>query len=176
MFGNTGAGKNVARRTGCGIKAWAQTVDDDDRHQLRYFAPFLPAMETPQVVRAHDPDESDSRAAGQQPRYRIVSVSRLNDSFEAGDIDSRVMCEGSRRGNPVGQWGEVARVFERVTGCHQPPDAIELKPLERQQRGCDVRLVRRIERSAEQADPHAGRMRRQQALGVRVSFRFHGLI
>jgi len=176
MFGNTDAGKNIARRTGRGVKAWAQTVDDDDRHQLRYFAPFLPAMETPQVVRAHDPDESDSRASGQQPRYRIVSVSRLNDSFEAGDIDSRMMCESTRGGNTVGQRGEVARVFERVAGCHQPPDTIELKSLEHKQCGREMCLVRRIKRSAKQADPHAGRMRGQEALGVRVLFQFHGLI
>ncbi len=77
--------------TGGGVKAWAQAVDHDDGHQLRNFAPLLPAMETPQIVRAHDPDESDSGAAGQQPRYRIVGVSRLNDSFETGDIDARMM-------------------------------------------------------------------------------------
>ena len=96
VFRNANPGKNVARGTGGGVKAWAQAVDNDDRHQLRYLAPFLPAMETPQIIRAHDPDESDSWAAGQQPRYRIVCVSRLNDSFEARDIDARMMGERPR--------------------------------------------------------------------------------
>ncbi len=86
VFWDAGVGKDIARRTGGGIKAWPQPVDDDDRNHFYNFAPILPAMETPQVVRTHDPDESDSRAAGQQPRYRIVSVSSLNDSFEARNI------------------------------------------------------------------------------------------
>jgi len=64
MFGDTDAGKNVARRAGGCVKAWAQTIDDDDGHKLHYFLPLLPAMETPQIIRAHDPDESDSGAAG----------------------------------------------------------------------------------------------------------------
>jgi hypothetical protein len=36
--------------------------------------------------------------------------------------------------------------------------------------------MRRIEGSAEQADPHAGRVRRQNALGAGKFLRVHGLI
>ena len=125
MFRDADMGKSVARGTGGCVKAWAQAVDDHDGHQLGYFAPLLPAMETPQIVRAHDPDESDSGAAGPQPGYRIVRVSRLNDSFETGDIDTRMMCKRARRRDPLEERGKTAGVLEGVAGCHQPPDAVK---------------------------------------------------
>ena len=39
-----------------------------------------------------------------------------------------------------------------------------------------MRLMRRIEGAAEQADPHAGRVGRDQALGADGHWRGHGLI
>ena len=60
---------------------------------------------------------------------------------------------------------EAARIFQRIAGRHQPPDAIEAEPLHRQQAGAAMRRVRRIERAAEQPDAHAGRMRRQDGRG-----------
>ena len=159
VFGNARPGKGIARGTGGGIETWAQTVDDDDRHLLGYFAPLLPAMETPQIVRAHDPDESDAGAPGQQPRYRIVSVSRLNDSFETGDVDARMAGERACGRNSFGERSKATRILQWVAGCNQPPDAIELETLEREESRCKMGLMRRIECSAEQPDPHAGRMR-----------------
>ncbi len=159
MFRNSDAGKDVARRTGSGVKTWAQAVDHDDGHQLRYFVPLLPAMKTPQIVRAHDPDESDAGASGQQPRYRIVGVSRLNDSFETGDVDARMAGKRACGGYSIGEWSKAPRVFERVAGRDQPPDTIQPQALECEQRRSQMGLVRRIESSTEQPDPHAGRMR-----------------
>ena len=69
MFRDADVGKNIARGTGGCVKAWAKAVDDHDGHQLRYFSPFLPAMETPQIIRAHDPDEFGLR--GSEPATRI---------------------------------------------------------------------------------------------------------
>ena len=63
-----------------------------------------------------------------------------------------------------------------LPGRHQPPDAVELEPLQRQQAGGEMRLVRRIEGSAEQADPHAGRVGRKNALGAGGYLRGHGRI
>jgi hypothetical protein len=39
-----------------------------------------------------------------------------------------------------------------------------------------MRLVRRVERAAEQTDPHAGRVRGQDALGAGELLRVHGRI
>ena len=148
MFRDADMGKSVARGTGGCVKAWAQAVDDHDGHQLGYFAPLLPAMETPQIVRAHDPDESDSGAAGPQPGYRIVRVSRLNDSFETGDIDTRMMCKRARRRDPLEERGKTAGVLEGVAGCHQPPDAVKPQSLECEQSRCEMGLMRRVKGSA----------------------------
>jgi hypothetical protein len=158
-FRDTHPGKGVAGRTGGRVKAWAQTIDDDDRHLLGYFSPLLPAVKTPQIVRAHDPDKSDTRASGQQPRYRIVGVSRLNDSFETCNVDARMTRERARRSDSVNKRCQAARIFERVAGRDQPPDTVQPEPLEREECGCKMSLVRRVESSAKQADPHAARMR-----------------
>ncbi len=118
-------------------------------------------MKTPQIVGAHDPNESNTRAACHQPGYRIVRVSRLNDSFEARNVDARVMREGACRGDSGGQRRQAACVLERVSGRDEPPDAIELESLQGKKGGAKMSLVRRIESSTEQPNPHAGRMRRQ---------------
>src|SRR5262245_64250222 len=89
VFGNADLCECMSRRTGGSVETWAQPVDDDDRHQFCNFAPLLPAMKTPQIVRAHDPDESDGRTTGPQPRYRIVSVSRLNYSYVVLELNER---------------------------------------------------------------------------------------
>lgn len=118
-------------------------------------------MKTPQVVGAHDPNESDTGAAFHQPGYRIVSVSRLNDSFETRDIDARVMGQHARRRDPGGQRRQAACVLEGISGCDEPPNAVEFEALQRKKCCAEMSQVGRIESSTKQADPHAGRMRRQ---------------
>ena len=51
------------------------------------------------------------------------------------------------------------RILQWIAGRHQPPDTVELEALEREQSCREMGLMRRIEGSAEQADPHAGRVR-----------------
>jgi hypothetical protein len=87
-----------------------------------------------------------------------------------------MMREPAGGGNSLLQWGEAAGVLERIARGDQPPDAVELEPFERQQAGGEVGLVRRIESSAEQADPHAGRVGWKNALGAGGSLRCHGRI
>jgi hypothetical protein len=118
-------------------------------------------MKTPQIVRAHDPDESDTRAPFHQPGYRIVGVSRLNDSFEACNVDAGMMREGACRGDSGGQRRQAARVLEWISGCDEPPNAVEPEALQGKKCCAEMSLVRRVESSTKQANPHAGRMRRQ---------------
>lgn len=151
----------ISGRAGGSVETRAQPVDDHDRHQFCNFAPLLPAMKTPQIVGAHDPNESDTRAALHQPGYRVVGVSRLNDSFETRDVDARVMGKRARCGDPGGQRRQAACVFEGISGCDQPPNAVELETLQGKKCCAEMRQVRRVESSTKQADPHAGRMRRQ---------------
>ena len=46
-------------------------------------------------------------------------------------------------------------ILERIAWRHQPPHAVELQPLDREQADGAVRQMRRVEGSAEQADAHA---------------------
>ena len=151
----------ISGRAGSSVETRAQPVDDDDRHQFCNFAPFLPAMKTPQIVGAHDPDESDTGAAFHQPGYRIVGVSRLNDSFETRDIDAGMMGQRARCCDPGGQRRQAACVLEGISRCDEPPNAIEFEALQGKKCCTEMSQVRRVESSTEQADPHAGRMRRQ---------------
>jgi hypothetical protein len=115
-------------------------------------------VKTPQIVRAHDPDKSDTRASGQQPRYRIVGVSRLNDSFETRHVDTRMMCKRARGSDSFWQRPKPLCVLERVPWRYQPPDSIQLESLEYEQGRGEMSLMWRIEGAAKQTDPHAGRM------------------
>ena len=52
------------RRCGAGMRCLqgpARAVDDGDRHHPGDIPPATPAVEACQVVRAHDPDEIDTR-------------------------------------------------------------------------------------------------------------------
>ena len=69
-----------------------------------------------------------------------------------------------------------AGIFQRIARRDQPPHPVELQSLHRQQAGSEMGLMRRIESSTEQADPHAGRMGRKNALGEGAFLRFHGRV
>jgi len=47
VFRDARLAQRLARRTGSGVKAWAEAVDHHERHQLRYPAPSLPAVKAP---------------------------------------------------------------------------------------------------------------------------------
>jgi hypothetical protein len=86
------------------------------------------------------------------------------------------MREPAGGGDPLLQRSEPAGVLKRIARGDQPPDAVELEPFEREQAGGEMGLVRRVESSAEQADPHAGRVGWKNALGAGGYLRFHGRI
>src|SRR5262249_34845916 len=54
--------------------------------------------------------------------------------------------------------GRPAGAFERIARSHRPPDAVEVEPLHGEQAGIGMRLVRRIERAAEQSSAQPGGM------------------
>jgi hypothetical protein len=76
-----------------------------------------------------------------------------------------VVGERARRLDALEQGSEPVGILERIAGGDQPPDPVELEPPEREQRGAQMRLMWWIESAAEQADPHAGGVRRQQPFG-----------
>ena len=58
---------------------------------------------------------------------------------------------------------EAARIFQRIARGDEPPDAVEPQALHRRRWLAARRLVRRIERPAEQADAQAGTVRQREA-------------
>ena len=160
-FGNAEPGEGLPGNPGRGVKAWPEPIDDHDRYQGGDIAPTLPAVEAAQIVGPHDPDEMDLGAAANQVGDGFVAVARADFGLEIGDVDARVMGERLRGLDALLERRETACVLERIARRHQPPHAVETDALHGEQAGAAVRRMRRIERAAEQADAHAGRMRRQ---------------
>jgi len=93
--------------------------------------------------------------AAAQMRDRVDSVAGADDSFEAADIDARILGDVLCRLCALGQRTQSVVVLQRIAGAEQPPDAIEPEALDREQADGAVRRVRRIEGAAEQANAHA---------------------
>jgi hypothetical protein len=85
-------------------------------------------------------------------------------------------CERAGGGDPLAERREMHRVLQRIAGRDDPPDPVELEALHGQKARGEVRLVRRVEGAAEQADPHSGRVRRQDALRRCEFLTVHGRI
>src|SRR5262249_14871135 len=130
-----------------------------DRHHGGDPAPFLPAVEAAQVVGAHDPDESHPGAAAAQIGDGLVAIACADLRLEADDVDPGMPRKRAGGQNALLERRQPARVLERIAGGYQPPDPIEIEALHRQQTGGEMRVVRRIERAAEQADAHSRGMR-----------------
>ena len=90
-----------------------------------------------------------------------MTASRQLTSIRGSSATSRAACSA------LGEIVQRAGILQRIARRHQPPDPIELQPLQRKQADGAMRGVRRIERAAEQADAHAVRMKRDRLRGDR---------
>src|SRR5208282_181920 len=133
-------------------RAWP--VDDDDRRKVRDRSPVAPEMELAEIIGPHDPDEPDSPGAPREPGQRIVGIAGADMGLDVRHGDARAGYEATGGLDARLQGGEVRLRFQGVARRHQPPDAIEAEAHERN--ACDERvtIMRRIERTAEQADAH----------------------
>src|SRR5207253_1119321 len=83
-----------------------------------------------------------------------------DDGFETADVDPRIVGQPCRGAGPFLDLTQSAVILQRVTGRHQPPYAVELQPLDRKPADRAMRFMWRVERAAEQTDPHAGAVKR----------------
>ena len=95
-----------------------------------------------------------------------MGVAGAEPCFEVGHIDARMMRERPRGRDALGERRQASGVLERIARRYHPPDAVEPDPVHRQQTGAAVRGVGRIEGPAEQSDPHARGVRRQDQAGM----------
>src|SRR5262245_4581814 len=160
-LGDARARQRLAGGAGTGVEAGSESVDHRDRHHGGDATPSLPAVEAAQIVGAHDPDEAHARAVAAQIGDGLIGISRADLRFQAADVDARMVHERLRGGDALRERAKPAGVFERIARSHQPPDAVEVEPLHGDQACAEMRLVRRIERAAEQTDAHPGGMGRE---------------
>ena len=99
------------------------------------------------------------RTPGQRRREirdGVVGVAGADLRLEAGDDDARIASDRRAAASRREASGGRPRVsFSGIAGADQPPDPIEADPLQGKLGRMDVPAVRRIERAAEEADPHA---------------------
>ncbi len=94
----------------------------------------------------------------------IIGITYADLGFHTGNLDAWVTGELACGRDPFVKGREPHRVLERIARRHKPPHVIESQPFHCQQAGGKMRLVRRIEGSAEQPDSLAGIMRRNTVM------------
>jgi len=117
--------------------------------------PVLPAVKLREIVSAHDPDEAQAGTAAAQIADGVRSVARSDDGFETADIDPRIVGHFARGLSAFLQLVQAAIILKRIARRHQPPDAVEFQPLDRELADGAMRGMGRVERAAEQADAHS---------------------
>ena len=133
----------------------ARPVDHGDRHLVCDADPILPAMKLAEIIGSHQPDEANARAARFQKIDRVGGEARADISFEARDVDAGMTSDRPGGCDTLLLAWQAMNVLERIAGRDQPPDAVEPQPFQGNLREKKVPLMRRIERAAEQSDPHA---------------------
>ena len=129
--------------------------------------PAAPAVEARQVVRAHDPDEIDTRIAPLEKGQRVDRVAGPDLLLETrsrrcGDGRSAARASATRSDSR----GEFARILQGIARGDDPPDPVEARGASGPCRlTMAVPRMGGIERAAIEADPHA----RGAARGKRAS-------
>ncbi|EGE58309.1 hypothetical protein RHECNPAF_33400114 [Rhizobium etli CNPAF512] len=151
----------------------ARAVDHGDREGAGDVLPLLPFVKGLQAVGAHDPDEIDMRIAGLDARQRTGGVADAERLFEGGDLDARIGSHTLAFGNAFGQRCELVAVLQRIARGYHPPELVEAEALDGDLCDKRVALMRRIERTAEQADDHAAFAVRHAEVAPIQIFRRH---
>src|SRR5579863_491240 len=126
---------------------------------------MTPEMELAKVIGAHYPDKMSSRRPLSEPQKRIIGEARADLGFDVANHDAWPDVEPPGGFDASFECGQSGHRLEWIAGSDQPPDAIELKPPQRQPGDEGVALVRRVERSPQQPDAHPRRKRRQARNG-----------
>src|SRR5262249_10560663 len=85
----------------------------------------------------------------------VYSIARTNDGFETTNLDARILRDLACGLHTLAKRMQRTVLLERIARRHQPPDAIELQPLEGEQADRAMGDMRRVEGAAEQPDAHA---------------------
>lgn len=116
--------------------------------------PVMPARELREVVGAHQPDELRAGKPPPELGQRVGRSSCAKIGFECRCHDPASVGEQPGRSQSVGKRGHARLALERISWRDKEPDLVQSQPSQCRPRDMQVSLMRGIETSSEQADPH----------------------
>ncbi len=132
----------------------ARPWHDSEWHHANDAGPVLPTRQLRQIIRPHEPYEGHPREELSQRAQGVERVALAEFRFDRGRHDAAPIGDPPCAGQAVGQAGHAGARFERVTGRDQQPDLVEPQPPPGERGDMQMSGMRRVERTAEQADPH----------------------
>jgi len=121
----------------------------------RNIQPATPARQLYQNVGAHQPDEARTRELPQQTPQRIDSVACAERDLDRACHNASSVRDGARGCHTLAERRHPALRLQRIAWRNQQPHLIEPKTPSREIDDVTMTRMRRIERTAEQADAHA---------------------
>ena len=128
-----------------GAQSVPRSINHRQRHEARNIAPAIPKMKGGEIIRPHQPDKIDPGAALREMAQSVKGKVRTNRRFKITDDESGMISNLRTGLQPCWQIGQFARLFKRIAGRHQPPDAIEIKTAQSNQADQAMALMRGIE-------------------------------
>lgn len=125
-----------------------------NRHAVHDQPPVLPAMKLCEIISPHQPDKAHPGVIRLEAQNGFSGIPRSGAGFVVADGDARVPHDLFRRPHPARNGGRTTR-FQGITGAHEPPDPIQIEPLQSLQRDMHMAAMRRIKRSPQQTHGHA---------------------
>ena len=114
-----------------------------------------------EVVGTHKPDKAGVRKPPPELGERIGRVAGSEPSLEVGDGDPGMPHQGSRTGEALLEGRHALDRLQGVLRRHQPPDLVEIEPLQRLEADMKVASMSGIEGAAEKPNPSAGAARQR---------------
>ena len=134
-----------------------RAVDDGDWDRVGNVTPAFPKMELTQIVGTHYPNELNQWIASYYVDNRVRCVPGGKGCLAGRDLHSGVGCDGLAGGKSIRQRGQIRVVFQWIARSNKPPDMIELQLPQRLFTDMYMPFMRRVERTAEQADSLSAR-------------------
>jgi hypothetical protein len=121
----------------------------------RDLLPTAPARQLLENIGAHQPDEARARKPTQQAAQRLDRVARAEHRLDRAGHDASSIRNRARGCQTLMERRHPALRLQRIARRNQQPDLIEPQSSSREFDDMAMAFMRRIERTAEQADAHS---------------------
>lgn len=148
----TPAGETTGRQSGqCLPRIWAACENRND-NPVKYLRPPPPSRDLGQIIRPHQPDETNVGKPSLQLGQSIGGIRTAQMALDVGDANTWVARKPVGRRQPVGQGRHSLHRLQRILRRHQPPHLVHPEQFQGAQADVQVPGMGRVERAAEQ--PH----------------------